>query len=125
VAPGDNPVGSLWAAAVRLRCPACGQGRIFQHGFDVKSACSECGQPFAMGEGNFVGGVYLNYGVVGLLCFALFFWMEAQGGYTTGQQVGWLMAVAVLVPIVSARHTRAFFMATMYSSGALPRRPKG
>jgi hypothetical protein len=76
-----------------------------------------------MGEGDFVGGIYLNYGIVALLCIGLFFWLEAQGGYSTGQEVGLLMAVAVLVPIVSARHTRAFFLATMYSAGGLPRRP--
>lgn len=123
MAPGDNTIGSLWDAAVRLRCPACGRGRLFEQVFNLRPACSDCGQPLTMGEGDFVGGIYLNYGIVGLLCFALFFWMEAQGGYSTAQEVSWLMAVAVLVPVVSARHTRAFFLATLYNAGGLPRRP--
>jgi uncharacterized protein (DUF983 family) len=124
MASSGNAVGSLWDAAVRLRCPACGRGRLFRQGFDLQAACSECGQPFGMGEGDFVGGIYLNYGIVGLCCFALFFWMEGQGTYSTNQELTVLLTLAVLLPILSARHARAFFLATMYSSGSLPRRPR-
>jgi uncharacterized protein (DUF983 family) len=122
--PGSNRIGSLWDAAVRLRCPACGRGRIFEQIFNVKAACTDCGLPFAMGEGNFVGGIYLNYGIVAILCFALFFWMEAQGTYSMAQEITAMMTTAVLVPIISMRHSRAFFMATMFNAGAMPRRPR-
>lgn len=112
-----------WNAAVRLRCPACGHGRLYAQLFDMHPACLACGQTFVMGDGDFVGGVYLNYGVVAIISFILFAMMEQAGTYTVGQEVGYLMTFVVLFPLLTVRHTRAFFLATVYSTGTLPRPP--
>ncbi len=41
---GDRPFGPALARAVRGRCPACGEGRMFARFLKPTPACTHCGQ---------------------------------------------------------------------------------
>ncbi len=63
----------LIARAIRLRCPACGRGKIFRGYFTMHDACPHCGRPFQRGAGFFLGSIYFNYGITALLVTVLYF----------------------------------------------------
>ena len=48
----------LFLRALRLRCPHCGEGRIFRHWFSMHTHCPACGLSLAVG--NRVGAYVLN-----------------------------------------------------------------
>ncbi len=111
-------LGALWNAGVRLRCPACGRGALFEQWISARDTCAACGQALRMGNGDFTGGVYLNYGITGLLGFLLFLQLE-HAGYSEGQEIAVLIAFVTLLPLVTYRHTRAVFLAMLYRAGSL------
>ncbi|HEY2881414.1 MAG TPA: DUF983 domain-containing protein [Pirellulales bacterium] len=67
----------VWWRAIRLRCPVCGQGKLFRGWFRMHENCPECGFHFERGPGYWLGSIYVNYGLTAVLVtagyFALFF----------------------------------------------------
>lgn len=53
--------------AVRLRCPFCGQGRLFRGFYVMHSHCEACGRNFEREPGFFLGSIYFNYGLTALV----------------------------------------------------------
>jgi uncharacterized protein (DUF983 family) len=45
------PMHRLFWHALRLRCPYCGRGKLFSHGFTMNDHCSNCGWIFEREEG--------------------------------------------------------------------------
>jgi len=63
--------GGIWDA-VRLRCPACGKGRIYAAKNQMNHACPECGAAFERNlEGDFIGAILTAYAFVS--AFAILF----------------------------------------------------
>lgn len=53
---------------VRLRCPSCGEGRIFRRWFQPYESCRVCGAPFERpGEGDFLMTMIFAYGAASLV----------------------------------------------------------
>jgi uncharacterized protein (DUF983 family) len=50
----------VWAL-VRLRCPRCGEGRMFRGAFAMNDPCPVCGLIFQREEGYFLGAMYVSY----------------------------------------------------------------
>lgn len=55
------PVRALRLAgrAVRLRCPRCGTGKVFQTWFKMRDTCPACGLKLERGEQGYVVGAYM------------------------------------------------------------------
>lgn len=49
----------LFARALRLRCPNCGQGRLLQTWFRLRERCPVCGLRTERGEQGYVVGAYM------------------------------------------------------------------
>src|SRR5262244_2199554 len=49
----------LWRGLL-LRCPRCGQGKLFERGFKMYERCSVCGWVFEREEGYWTGAMALN-----------------------------------------------------------------
>src|SRR5215469_11801826 len=62
----------IFIRALRLRCPACGGGRLYRSLLDMHKACSECGMVFEREQGYFVGAVYVNVIVTLLLIVSIY-----------------------------------------------------
>src|SRR5256885_2868347 len=54
---------------LKLRCPACGEGRLYKSIFKMNRDCSHCGLVFAREQGYFVGAIYVNVIVTESLIF--------------------------------------------------------
>ena len=59
------------ARGVRKRCPRCGERRIFEGWFRLKSLCPRCSLRFEEEQGGFLGAMTLNY----VMAFAV--WIAA------------------------------------------------
>ena len=52
--------GKLVGRALLVRCPVCGQRKIFSHWLKMLDQCPRCGFVFERQEGHFIGAVGLN-----------------------------------------------------------------
>ncbi len=53
--------------ALRLRCPFCGEGKLFRSWLKMHPKCEACGKNFEREPGFFLGSIYFNYGLTSLL----------------------------------------------------------
>jgi uncharacterized protein (DUF983 family) len=100
----------VWRA-MRLRCPACGGTKLFLGWFTMHDACSACGRPFRGDAGYFLGSIYFNYGVTGMLVVAIYFAMYFGNVLTNEQRLAVLAVFVVLFPLWFFRYARALWMA--------------
>lgn len=101
----------LITRALRLRCPACGRGRIFRGWFTTCVACSNCGRPFQRGPGFFLGSIYFNYGITALLVMIVYFACFFTAALTDRQLFYVTMALALFFPVWFFRYARALWVA--------------
>jgi uncharacterized protein (DUF983 family) len=69
----------LFSRALRLRCPVCGQGRMFHSWFKMNEECARCGWRFEREEGYFTGAMAINLVVAELVLCAAAIWLIADG----------------------------------------------
>lgn len=53
------PIPVLFARALRLRCPNCGGGPLFQSWLRMRAACPVCGLRTERGEDGYIVGAYM------------------------------------------------------------------
>jgi uncharacterized protein (DUF983 family) len=58
---------TLLGRAIRLRCPLCGQGKLFRGWLSMHKTCPHCGVKFEREPGFFLGSIYINYGLTALI----------------------------------------------------------
>jgi len=58
---------TLLGRALRLRCPLCGQGKLFRGWLSMNKTCPYCGIKFEREPGFFLGSIYINYGLTALI----------------------------------------------------------
>jgi len=57
----------LVGRALRLKCPLCGQGKLFRGWFAMHPCCPHCGISFEREPGFYLGSIYINYGLTALI----------------------------------------------------------
>ncbi len=103
--------GTAALRALALRCPRCGEGKLFRSRFTMYDRCPHCQLKYERAPGYFLGSTYINYGVVTLtltvMYVALHFGAEISNPVLTPP----LIAYCVVVPIVLFRYARAWWLA--------------
>jgi uncharacterized protein (DUF983 family) len=98
-------------AALRLRCPRCGQGPVFRGWFTMNHFCLECGYVFVREAGFFLGAMYFSYalGTVLLALFTTILALFVVPDWPLWQVLG--PAFLLLVPFAPAilRYSRVFW----------------
>jgi uncharacterized protein (DUF983 family) len=103
--------GTLIGRGLRLRCPACGEGKLFRNWLSMNDPCPVCGRRFNRAPGYLLGSIYFNYGVTALLVVVLYFSLFFTGTLT-GRQLLWLLtAFSLLFPVWFFRYGRALWIA--------------
>lgn len=100
----------LLGRALWLRCPVCGQGKLFAGLFRVPDNCPSCGAPYAREPGFFLGSIYINYGLTALIAavvypVVMFNKIVAEPLLTIGS-----LAFVVIFPILIFRHARSLWI---------------
>ena len=109
---------------LRLRCPRCGEGKVFTRFFTMPDACASCGMDFKREHGYYIGAMYINYGVTVVLAllgsFALEYWTQPS---LTHQLVLWV-GFCTVFPVLFFRHARGRETTTTHSSQPRIRLPR-
>jgi uncharacterized protein (DUF983 family) len=101
---------TVFARALRLRCPLCGRGPLFRRYFLRVERCASCRWKFERGEGHWVGGsevhMFASYLLSVFVClpFLLF-------AARTPWRMPLLVGLHVAVSVVGFRFARAIFLA--------------
>jgi uncharacterized protein (DUF983 family) len=103
-------MGTLVWRAMRLRCPVCGQGRMFC-GLKSLDTCAHCGFRFEREVGYFTNALILNYTITSLPILLI----VAPLAYFSGLSVWTLiiggLVIALLLPILAYRHSKSLWLA--------------
>ena len=104
-------MGTIIWRCLRLRCPACGRGRLFRGWFRMHAKCDGCGMKFEREPGYFLGSIYFNYGVTALLVIGLYLGLWLGDVATPEQLLVSLTVFSVIFPLIFFRWSRALWMA--------------
>jgi uncharacterized protein (DUF983 family) len=97
-------------AALRLRCPRCGIGKLYAKWFKMFEHCPRCQLKFEREQGYFVGAIYINYAATIAVALPGFFLLDAFTTMTINQQLAVWVPFAVLFPLVFFHHARSFWL---------------
>jgi uncharacterized protein (DUF983 family) len=95
---------------VRLRCPRCGVGRLYEKPFKMYGNCSHCDLKFEREQGYFIGAMYINYAATVAIAVPGFFLLDAFTAMTINQQLALWVPFAVIFPLVFFRHSRSLWL---------------
>lgn len=125
--PADSPAGSdsgpappppprptietLLGRALRLRCPRCGEGRLFLGWFTMPERCEHCRFKYERAPGYFLGSAYVNYGITAVILMITYFLLHFGVGWTNRQLAAPLSVFCVLFPLWAFRYARAIWLA--------------
>lgn len=105
---------------LRLRCPACGEGRLFRGFTALHEHCAVCGVRFEGDSGNSLGPMSLAYFVVVAVVTPI--GIRAFSTDRLGPGAEWcLSALAIGVLAASYRPVKAFWTWLMYLLGEVER----
>jgi Protein of unknown function (DUF983) len=108
--PRTSP-GELLARSLRLRCPRCGQGKLFTGLFMMPVECPQCKLRYERAPGYFLGSTYINYGVTAVAITVVYLSLHAGAGISNRALAGPLAGFCVLFPLYFFRYARALWLA--------------
>jgi uncharacterized protein (DUF983 family) len=100
--------------ALRLRCPRCGAGALFDGPFRMRPRCPACGLRYEREPGYFVGAIYLNYGVTALLMLGGYFLLDAWLEPGTRVQLAVWVTFAIAFPLWFFRYSKGLWLGLDY-----------
>jgi len=96
--------------SLRLRCPVCGQGRLFRGWFKMHDVCPTCGVAFEREAGFYLGSIYVNYGVTAVVVAIGYPLLLFNGVMDENRLLAMAMAFSILFPIWFFRYARALWI---------------
>lgn len=96
---------------LRLRCPRCGMGKLYDKPFRMRARCARCDLKFEREQGYFVGAIYINYAATVGVAVPGFFLLDAFAGWTIDQQLSLWVPFALVFPILFFHHSRSIWLA--------------
>jgi uncharacterized protein (DUF983 family) len=99
---------------LKLRCPACGIGRLYRSLFHMNKHCSWCGLVYAREQGYFIGAIYVNVIFTEGLIFLTYLAMLMILPAADRKVFIVLFALAVILPLSFNRHARSIWLSFDY-----------
>ncbi len=101
-------------AGIFLKCPRCGQGKLFDGLFRMRRECPLCRLVFEREQGFFVGAIYVNYVATVLIAMPGFFLLDYYTEVSLSHQLILWGAFATIFPILFFRHSRSLWLCVAY-----------
>jgi uncharacterized protein (DUF983 family) len=98
-------------AALHLRCPRCGVGKLYAKPFKMFEHCPHCQLKFEREQGYFVGAIYINYAATVAIAVPGFFLLDAFTTMSIHQQLAVWVPFAVVFPLLFFHHARSLWLA--------------
>lgn len=105
-----SSVGQAFSRGIRLRCPLCGEGRLFRGFIQMRKNCPECSFQFARAPGYFLGSTYINYGVTTLLTTWTYITLRFGLQMSKSVLIPVLATFCVIFPVVFFRYARSLWL---------------
>ena len=96
--------------SLRLRCPGCGQGKVFRGLFTMHEECPACGHPFHRESGFYLGAIYFNYGLTALVITIAYPILTLTSLVSSQVALIGTFTFAVLFPIGFFRYARSLWL---------------
>lgn len=113
---GPSVVARAIGRGVRLRCPVCGEGRLFRSYLQMNEECPRCGVGFSRESGQWLGSMDINLTLSLLLLLTPIIFLPDIG---LGRELMLWGAGAVLLPLGLFRFVRGLWTALVYLSGGV------
>ncbi len=94
---------------LRLRCPRCGQGGLYEKVFTMRKKCPECGLLYEREEGYFTGAMVVGNMISGLIVAPLTLLLFA-GGADMREIIYTLLGVGLLLMPFVFWYARAIWL---------------
>jgi uncharacterized protein (DUF983 family) len=101
---------AIFLNGLRLRCPRCGESKLFETFFKMRAVCTICHLHFEREPGYFVGAIYINYGVTVVLALVGFQTFEIFFEPTLTQQLVLWIVFATLFPLFFYRYSKSLWL---------------
>lgn len=101
----------LIGRALRLRCPRCGEGKLFIGWFTMPQRCPVCNLKYERAPGYFLGSSYINYALTAVALTVMYMALHFGLGWSNRELTFPLVGFCVLFPLISFRHARALWLA--------------
>lgn len=96
--------------SLRLRCPLCGQGRLFRGWFAMHETCAGCGLKYNREPGYFLGSIYINYILTAILVTGGYFGLHFGTDIEPTVNLWTMVAFSVVFPACFFRHARSLWL---------------
>lgn len=103
--------GQLIARALQLRCPRCGEAKMFTGLIRMHDTCPACGMRFEREPGYFLGSIYINYGLTALITTIAYVTLRFGWNVESKLLPFSLLAFCVVFPLFFFRYARALWLA--------------
>ena len=103
--------GKLMGRAVRLKCPRCGQGAMFNGPLSTLERCAHCQFKFERAPGYFLGSIYINYALTAFAITIAYSVLHFGFRWSNSQLAFPLAGFCCVFPAIAFRHTRALWLA--------------
>ena len=100
----------LVSRSLRLRCPVCGEGRLFRGFIQMNGTCSNCGTRFEREPGFFLGSIYINYGLTALVIAIGYPLCLFNGWFSERQLLLGSLTFMLIFPIFFFRYARSLWL---------------
>lgn len=101
----------LLRRAVRLRCPYCGQARIYRGWWSMHRQCPACGQSLEREPGFYLGSIYLNYGLTTLILAVVYPILLFHGVASNQVLLAGSLVFCLVFPLWFHRYARSLWLA--------------
>lgn len=102
---------TMASRGVRLRCPRCGEGALYERPFRMEVACRACTLPFEREHGYFVGAIYINYLLTIAVALGVFLALEIWTDTSFRVRLAVAVVLAGSLPILFHHHSKSFWLA--------------
>ncbi len=106
-----TPFNVSYKRALKLRCPRCGEGKLFAGWFTMNERCEHCGLQYEREPGYFLGSSYINYGWTAMSMMFAYLLLRYVLGYPNKYVLPPLTAYIIIFPLVFFRYARAMWLA--------------
>lgn len=99
---------------LKLRCPACGEGRLYKSLFTMNDECPYCHMVFVREQGYFIGAIYVNVIATESLIFFAYLLSLLVLPVTDSTIYVVLLVMALMLPVIFFRHARSIWLSFDY-----------
>jgi uncharacterized protein (DUF983 family) len=108
----------LYLAVLKLRCPHCGCGELYEKAYRLHKSCGVCGVRFERSAGDWTGAVVLAYSLAAFLGFGFWVLLYTNGMDFKGSQYA-AGFVAVAPVLLIYRNIKGMWTWLLYATSYL------